>query len=417
MPVQTAAEAADPSGVRVAGVDKYFSPRLPELDGLRGLAILLVIVWHYFVLRLEFVPGSLPAYLTATLRLGWSGVDLFFVLSGFLIGGILMDNRLSENYFKAFYVRRICRIFPLYFLWFLLFCVFLLAAGPPLQATLAWLFGRPQPLWSYATFTQNFTMAYSNFGGANWMGITWSLAVEEQFYCVLPFIVRYVAPRRLPWLLVGFIVLAPLLRVFLSFSFSAGPTAAYILMPCRADALLLGALCAWMVRQREIAAWLATHTNILYIAFAILLAGTGLISVKYDPFLSDGWRNMNYTWLAFLYACLLMLAVTEKNGPVKILANIPALRRLGIVAYGVYMFHEGILGLAHGLILHQGPKIQTIQDLAITMLALVATVALAVLSWKSLEKPLVALGHRLQYQKPFTAPFATAQPTAKPGVF
>src|SRR3954453_12821145 len=82
--------------------------RIPELDGLRGIAVLLVVTWHYF--------GNDTVHAWALpFRLGWSGVDLFFVLSGFLIGGILLENRGTQGYFQCFYGRRFCRIFPLYY--------------------------------------------------------------------------------------------------------------------------------------------------------------------------------------------------------------------------------------------------------------------------------------------------------------
>ena len=119
---------------------------MPELDGLRGIAILLVLIYHYIVDILVVEPGSTGAFLLTCVRLSWSGVDLFFVLSGFLIGGILIDNRLSQNYFKAFYVRRICRIFPLYFFWLFLFCGLLLAAHFLfLPVNLPWLLADPLP--------------------------------------------------------------------------------------------------------------------------------------------------------------------------------------------------------------------------------------------------------------------------------
>jgi peptidoglycan/LPS O-acetylase OafA/YrhL len=274
---------------RSLAVEKQSSVRMPELDGLRGIAIFLVLIWHYALGTFVLEPGSTAAYALACLRLTWSGVDLFFVLSGFLIGGILIDNQKSNNYFKVFYARRVCRIFPLYFYWLLLFCGLLFTAHLLFLPNLAWLLADPVkmaanpanlelppdplPLWSYATFSQNFLMTYRNTMGPNWMGITWSLAVEEQFYCALPFIIRYLEPRKLPWFLVGFILAAPLLRVSLSFSFSSGPLAAYVLTPCRADALLLGALCAWVVRQQQIAQLLADHTKALYAAFVILLLG------------------------------------------------------------------------------------------------------------------------------------------------
>src|ERR1700675_5176478 len=91
--------------------------RIPELDGIRGMAIAMVIVWHYFsapAIANGFPEGSALAYLQAACRLAWSGVDLFFVLSGFLIGGILLDSRDSPNYFRTFYTRRFFRIVPLY---------------------------------------------------------------------------------------------------------------------------------------------------------------------------------------------------------------------------------------------------------------------------------------------------------------
>ncbi len=124
-------------------------PRYPELDGLRGIAILMVVAYHY-----ELAPFL-------------SGVDLFFVLSGFLLGGILLDKQDAPNYFKAFYARRFCRILPLYFVCLLVFLILL-----PL--TLGWLgedphyfedwskempLGDPLPLWSYFTFTHNFAAA------------------------------------------------------------------------------------------------------------------------------------------------------------------------------------------------------------------------------------------------------------------
>src|SRR6266404_109473 len=92
------------------------SRRIPELDALRGIAILLVLIYHFVIIPggLSVASASLPAYLIALGKLSWSGVDLFFVLSGFLIGGILLDARTSRNYFKAFYMRRFHRILPIY---------------------------------------------------------------------------------------------------------------------------------------------------------------------------------------------------------------------------------------------------------------------------------------------------------------
>jgi peptidoglycan/LPS O-acetylase OafA/YrhL len=124
------------------------------------------------------------------------------VLSGFLIAGILLDNRDSSSFFKTFYLRRICRIFPLYFVW-LLASVIAIASLKGLPRT----FGDQFPTAFYATFTQNFPMAWHQSFGSSWMGITWSLAIEEQFYLLFPFIIRYSRPNHLPWILIICIVL------------------------------------------------------------------------------------------------------------------------------------------------------------------------------------------------------------------
>jgi peptidoglycan/LPS O-acetylase OafA/YrhL len=167
---------------------------VPELDGIRGAAVLLVLVFHWFLSEggLVFLPQ--PIY--NVLLMGWSGVDLFFVLSGFLITSILIKERDADNYFKIFYVRRFCRILLLYFAVLLLtLAVFYLTL--PVDSR-NWLFGSILPVWSYLTFTQNLVMSATGTMGSKIIDATWSLVVEEQFYLTLPLIVRFVRKKHLP---------------------------------------------------------------------------------------------------------------------------------------------------------------------------------------------------------------------------
>jgi peptidoglycan/LPS O-acetylase OafA/YrhL len=374
------------------------SPRLPALDGLRGIAILLVLVWHYFVCLLKAEPGSTTAYALACLRLTWSGVDLFFVLSGFLIGGILLDNRHSANCFKVFYIRRICRILPLYFLLLILFVVLLQSA----PTTLSWLLKDPQPLWSYATFTQNFAIAFRNDWGSHWNAITWSLAIEEQFYLILPFVIRYWEPRKLPRLLIGAIAAAPLLRILLNHWRGEGDVflAVYVLTPCRMDALLLGVFCAWIVRQKKFQEFLLTDQakKVLHASFAILLIGAAFLTIKFPGMTSYAMSAFGYSWIALLYACLLLIVVTQKRSLLHYISSNGPLQRLGVISYGIYLLHQGTLGLTHGLILHQAPTIADVTGLLVTLLALALTVSVGVLSYNFFERPIVAIGHSFHYQ-------------------
>ena len=170
------AEAVAPAAWR----NPLLSSRLPELDGLRGFAILLVVFFHYFSNN-QVSPGTWQSYALLPLRLFWSGVDLFFVLSGFLIGGILLDTKGDRTYFQKFYLRRSRRILPVYFIWFILFIAGLKVTQAIGSSTLKPIFNSDLPTFSYSIFLQNFFTALRLSHGAQWMGVTWSLAVEEQF--------------------------------------------------------------------------------------------------------------------------------------------------------------------------------------------------------------------------------------------
>ncbi len=180
-----------------------FMKRLQALDVIRGLAILLVLILHY-VPRTEVVP---KIFLQLT-SLFWSGVDLFFVLSGFLIATILFQNKNSINYYKTFYIRRSARILPPYFALILFFIVVLYFNPKTFANTLINHF----PIWSYFTFTQNFFAASGATFGGKWLGVTWSLAVEEQFYIFLSLAVRTLREKYLVFLAFVLIVIAPVLR-------------------------------------------------------------------------------------------------------------------------------------------------------------------------------------------------------------
>lgn len=163
------------TSTRIAG-------RIAEVDGLRGVAILIVVFYHY-VTAIGAPRHPLWGIVTISTHLFWSGVDLFFVLSGFLIAGILIDSAQSKNYFKTFYLRRFHRIFPLYFGWLALFYAgiyFDVDSRLGVQ-----IFRTSVPLWLYPLFLQNNAPLWFKLESPLWMAMSWSLAVEEQFYVIL----------------------------------------------------------------------------------------------------------------------------------------------------------------------------------------------------------------------------------------
>jgi peptidoglycan/LPS O-acetylase OafA/YrhL len=370
---------------------------IPQLDGIRGLAILSVLIWHYGVVILR--PSSPAESIGRWFLMTWSGVDLFFVLSGFLIGGILLDNRAAQNYYQVFYLRRACRIFPLYFLWLALFLIIWLCV-PIITTKFSWLFTPVLPLWSYAIYLQNIIMTQHGNYGAQWLAVTWSLAVEEQFYLILPIIIRRIAPKYLPYICLACIIFAPMLRVavFHLFPPENGFSAAYILLPCRVDILFFGVLCAYIVRQPKMFDWLQQYIRFLYIVLGLLgLGAFGLLwsSPRLETF---GMTAYGFTWLALLYSCLLLIAVTEQTGLATRILGARSLRKLGIIAYGVYIVHQTINSIWHGLLAHQIPQLETIQDLFITLGALGCTLLVASLSWQFFEKRIVTWGHVIAYR-------------------
>ena len=333
---------------------------------------------------------------------------MFFVLSGFLIGGILIDNQKSVNYFKVFYVRRMCRIFPLYFSWVLLFIalrnqIHLMPAEPFKK-----LFGDSMPIISYATFTQNIFQAHKGIFGAFWIAATWSLAVEEQFYLVLPLLVRYLSQRRLLLTLGCLIVAAPMLRIAIFYIHSHGKSVFqllgdYVLMPCRADALLLGVVCALMVRHPPALKWLASHTRFLYALMGLMLIGVTFLTLKSPETDSFHMISWGYSCLALLYTTILLLAITEKKQIVGAITQVAFLRGLGSIAYGVYIIHVPLLYLLYGVFLHRLPSIHTGYNSAFdwffTSFSLLLTMILSYLSWHFFEKRFVALGHAYKYDR------------------
>lgn len=358
--------------------------RVIELDGLRGLAIALVLLLHY-VMRAPPAGQALrdaTPRLWALLDLSWCGVDLFFVISGFLIGGILLDHRGSPALRKTFYLRRACRILPAYAM-LLVFAFSTLFANPAPASS------GTVPLYAYALFIHNFwTLAGAHV--VAFLVPTWSIAIEEQFYLVAPFVVPLLSLRTLRRVLVACIVLAPLLRLLSVLGLVGVSFWDFTL--CRLDAPAAGVLGALLVRDPDARLSMSRLLPIVRRALPLLLGGVVLASqlmLVTHPLRGDlVLFTAGISWL-LLSALAMVLVVTHY--PSSLMARIARSRwlvYLGRRSYFVYLFHMPALWALRGLPLRQLPRI---------VVALTMILALAELSWRCIEHPILRLGHRLRY--------------------
>ena len=250
------------------------------------------------------------------------------------------------------------------------------------------------PWYVYATFTQNiWTLLTGRMD--YWLGVTWSLSVEEQFYLLLPLTIFLVPSKRLPLLLVSLIGVAPLVRIAMLAEGEEIPVIRSQLF-CRMDVLLLGVLCAYLMRQQQAGQWIVNHRRFLCWG---LVACAGLLTVM----IAKNWNlsswqmtTFGYSTLAVAYALLLLVVVA--GAPISRLMNLSPLRHLGVISYGVYLLHGLIPWYAFKLF-GQTPNIDSWGAGLFLLFSIYLVFVLARLSWEYFEKPLVELGHVLKYDK------------------
>lgn len=365
------------------------SARIVEFDGLRGLAISLV-VWHH--LAEPYLPsgrGSWLGWLQGASNLSWCGVDLFFVLSGFFIGGILLEHRDSARLAAVFYLRRSLRILPIFYLTLVAIFAYSAAGGPHS--------GHSFPIWAYPLFLSNFYQAIAQDWDWPALGVLWSICVEEQFYLVAPWVVRCLQPAAFPWLMAVLIVSALVLRLILAGVAPDNLIAMHVLTPLRMDAFALGAMVAWAQRTRATQAFWnhlgRTWPRWLCFVVTVLAVLTLLRPKQGSLLLAAG----GYTLLACAFAILVAVIAGPRPAALSRLLAWPPLVALGRHSYFIYLWHF-LLGLA--LIDWLGGsqyQLNSLGSLLILVAALGSIWALAALSWRFIESPLIRWSHRYTY--------------------
>jgi peptidoglycan/LPS O-acetylase OafA/YrhL len=367
------------------------SVHVPALDGLRGLAILLVLVEHFTRLQ---PTTALEQLVSRGAAVGWVGVDLFFGLSGFLITGILLDAKGGQRFFRNFYLRRVLRIFPLYY-----GCLILVFIGLPHLGVLS--SSETQNLISTQRWYWGYLSNVMIVRVGSWDSIPletlhfWSLAVEEQFYLIWPLVVWLVPQRRLKAVCVGAMVGSLLIRLVLREAGEPG-LVMYVLTPTHLDPLALGAWLAATAREpggiEKFARWLKP----VVLASA---AGVAAILVTAQGRVVDalGMQSVGYPLLAVLCVGLLAGALPGRSSTaLDRFWRAPALRFFGRHSYAIYVLHPLLLLL----VIRRGFDVPYFAHLLGSQLAgqalfeallIAGSAGVAVVSWHLWEQPFLRL--------------------------
>jgi len=368
---------------------------IPGLDGLRAIAFLLVFAFH-----------------TDYLQFGWVGVSLFFVLSGFLITGILLDMKktlATKDYFFKFYGRRFLRIFPLYYFYLIL-----------MTALAIWLFSisyRPlymqiflDQVWYAIFYVYDFFFGTIAFNYSFFLDHFWSLSVEEQFYIFWPLLILLVPEKSLKKLFLGFIGLGLIFRIVFLFVYSAGvfrflgataPLAIFPLPFSHMDAFAFGAYISRFAIPKAKEQFLPLLVALPIIGFGSQYVATGEIgtisSLGYPLLLPKAYQFIwGYTLLNYFFAITIFSVV--KHGLFNRFLEWPLLRYLGKISYGLYVYHFPVMWFA--IRVRDFGVVDPFAKPVIALISFIATLLVASLSYKYLEKPLLNLKDRFFALKP-----------------
>jgi peptidoglycan/LPS O-acetylase OafA/YrhL len=348
------------------------------------LAILLVLTAHlvpYHATR--SVGGRL---MNGIAGIGWTGVSLFFVLSGFLITGILFDSKEQENYFRNFYARRALRIMPLYFLMVVMCTV----VFPHFTRTAA---AEPtEDGWMYWVYLSNLHDSFRAWSADGWLGPFWSLTVEEHFYLVWPAVILWTRRRGAMEVCAVCLATATLMRVW--FVMQGNPHAPYVFTLCRIDDLAMGSLMALLLRGQLRRRELARTAR----RFALVMGSLGVAvavwthGVIFDPIV----QLIGMPVFAMLFAALLVLAVLPGFAmPWTRVLETPVLRFFGRYSYGLYVLHPAVAGMMPRVIVFAPGWIRA-NDMVNAGLVLGVSVGVAMVSWTLYESRFLRLKRYFQ---------------------
>lgn len=349
---------------------KYQRGHIPALDGLRGIAALIVMLFHIFPNHFKF---------------GWMGVDLFFVLSGFLITGILLESKGSPYYYRNYLAKRSLRIFPLYYFFLIVFfIVFPLVGYSDSIYNYDYLSSSQSWYWLYI---QNWRIFFdAHYPGEDIISHFWSLAIEEQFYIFWPFVIYFLPKDKVMQTCLFLIMVSIVTRLYLFLGVEMDFIKIYVFTFSRLDALAVGGLLAGMVRNEKWLAWLKQYSLwILIISGGIVLATMGL-NRSFDFYY---FTTYGFTVLAvFFGSSLLLVLSTNRFNIAKTIAESKPLTFFGKYSYGLYVYHVPVLRIC----MHELKDV--VGRSVMLVIAFILSIVVAYISYHLIEKHFLKLKSR-----------------------
>ncbi len=376
---------AVPANFPVPPKKPIYKGYIPELAGLRAVGICLVILNHMWPWE------SYSRRLFLLLQLPWMLMDAFFVLSGFLITGILLDSRARPDYYKSYYVRRALRILPIYYVVLIFITAAAVLHGHAAYQEMAAHWGRP---WWFFVYLGNIPTAITGreplaAGGA--FVPLWSLQVEEQFYLLFPLLIHRLSLRNLTRVLIALCCFSTVLRLVLYWLYPLNELAQYVLLPCRMEGLAMGAWVAIRFRQGP---WNVNKAklSLMVLFWALVSLGSAAWAGYYHTTPFNRTVGLLLSPLFCTYA--IFWVIQFRGSRVTAWMRMPVLQYMGQISYAAYLFHWPVANILTSAAERlKAPAMD--QGIVRIVLIYVATFGLSALSWHVFEKPMAMLKDRL----------------------
>lgn len=377
-------------------MDILENKHIPVLDGIRAFAVLLVCFVHFFGVDENYLYNSnviIGSILFKISQIGLKGVELFFLLSGFLITNILIESKNSSKYFSTFYIRRFLRISPLYY-FVLTICFIVLPQITKVDLAANNVIEKQVWLWTYTSNLSSFFGNLGWYGGTNFPGFShfWSLCVEEHFYVFWPFLIYFSSEKWLPRFMWSIVLISVFSVLFVYFSNNMIPIFGWTTIRCM-GVLSLGGLIAYYKKYPFLYKKIVNISNKTVLPFGLLFLVVSFIPRRYES------QEILVYFSAVIFFSELIVVSIEGNRFTNLIFNHKPLFFIGKISYGIYVYHGIFMFVFVKYFVYLKYYISNgiVGTLMYTIICTIISIFIAWISWNIIEKPILILKKYFTY--------------------